>query len=339
MSTSRAKKSLIAVLGLACTMLFATFGHAATFKIATLSPDGSAWMKLLRKHAKQIEERTGGEVKFKFYPGGVMGDDKAVMRKMRVGQLHGAVLTAGGLVGVYPDIVMYNLPMIFEGEDEVDYVRAKMDGKLMAGLRDNKFVGFGIAEVGFAYPMMKQRVASVGEFRQRKIWTPDNDPGSLIAFDAFKISPIPLPIADVLAGLQTGLIDVIASPPVGAIALQWYTQVDYGIDIPLMYVYGLFTIAQRPFERLNDKLQQIVAEELGNAVATVNAGARRDHNSAKAAILNQGIEWVKPQPQVLQEWRQLAATSRDALVDDGYVSRELYQELASHLQAYRATDQ
>ena len=126
------------------------FGHAATLKIATLSPDGSGWMKMLRKHGKAIEERTAGAVKLKFYPGGVMGDDKAVLRKMRVGQLHGAVLTSGGLSQVYPDINLYGLPMMFESDAEIDHVRSTLDEQRMAGLGQNKFVGFGFAEVGFA---------------------------------------------------------------------------------------------------------------------------------------------------------------------------------------------
>ena len=181
--------------------------QAATLKIATLSPEGVGWMKLLRKHGKRIEERTGGSVKMKFYPGGVMGDDKAVLRKMRVGQLHGAVITAGGLVQAYPNISLYNMPMLFRGESEVDVVRAALDEVLMEGLRGKKYVGFGLAEVGFAYPMTQRRVTSVGQLRAGKVWTPDNDKGALLGFDAFDISPIPLPMSDVLAGLQTGLID------------------------------------------------------------------------------------------------------------------------------------
>ena len=154
-------------------------GYAVTFKIATLSPDGSGWMKVLRKYAKNVEERTNGNVKFKFYPGGVMGDDKAVMRKMRVGQLHGAVVTAGGVMHAYPDINLYALPMAFESAAEVDAVRKVMDAKLMEGLAQKKFIGFGLAEVGFAYPMTQASASSVNGVRQMKVWTPDNDPGAI----------------------------------------------------------------------------------------------------------------------------------------------------------------
>ena len=321
---------------LLAVVMFAAPAAAATLKIATLSPEGSVWMKVLRQHGKEIEKRTGGSVKMKFYPGGVMGDDKAVLRKMRVGQLHGAVVTAGGLIQVYPDIGLYNLPMLFADEAEVDAVRQVMDERLMAGLRKKKFVGFGIAEVGFAYPMTQQPATSVAQLRQSKVWTPDNDIGALRGFEAFEISPIPLPMADVLAGLQTGLIDSVASPPIGTIALQWHTQVGYGLDVPLIYVYGLFALTERQFNRLSEAEQAIVREEMMAAVAAVDRSARADHTNAKAALLNQGIEWLKPSAAEAQEWSSLAAVARDDLVASGYVSAQIYQQTQRVLEEYRS---
>lgn len=317
-------------------MSLALPAQAVTLKIATLSPEGSSWMKLLRQHAKNIETQTGGEVKFKFYPGGVMGDDKAVLRKMRVGQLHGAVITAGGLAQNYPDIQVYSLPMMFQGESEVDFVRKTMDEVLMSGLRENKFVGFGFAEVGFAYPMMQKAGSSVQDVRRQKVWVPDNDPASLRAFEAFQITPIPLPIADVLAGLQTGLIDSLGSPPVGAIALQWYTQVEHAIDLPLLYVYGLFAMSDRPFKRLSPEHQAIVNKELRAAVAAADGSARRDHESAKSALTNQGIQWATPSEAEYKEWDTLASAARNRIVDAGFVSRDVYAQIESLIAEFRA---
>ncbi len=324
----------VALLGLGAGI--AVDSHATTLKIATLSPEGSGWMKLLRAHAKNVEERTGGAVKLKIYPGGVMGDDKAVLRKMRVGQLHGAVVTAGGLVQNYKDIALYSLPMLFRDEAEVDHVRKIMDRELMTGLRANKFVGFGFAEVGFAYPMMQKPGSSVADIRGRKVWTPDNDPASLRAFQAFDISPIPLPIADVLAGLQTGLIDSIGSPPIGAIALQWHTQVEHAIDLPLIYTYGLFAMTDRAFKRLDADAQAIVEEEMGAAVQAADATARADHESAKAALVKQGIQWAAPSPTEFAEWNRLATEANEELVASGYISRPAYDRTMTLLNEFRA---
>ncbi|MAD92273.1 MAG: C4-dicarboxylate ABC transporter [Gammaproteobacteria bacterium] len=321
---------------IALLVLGVTAQAATTLKIATLSPEGTGWMIELRQAAKAIRERTNDQVKLKIYPGGVMGDDKAVLRKLRVGQLHGAAMTSGGVMQPYPDIALYNLPLVFRDSAEVDYVRARLDKKLMAGLREQKFVGFGLAEVGFAYPMMKDPVTSVASFQDRRVWAPDNDPGALKAYSSFNITPIPLPIADVLTGLQTGLIDSIGSPPIGAIALQWHTQVDYALELPLMYVYGLFAITERAFNRMNETEQSIVTEELSAAVARVDAASRKDNDAANQALIDQGLQWLQPSDAERAEWYGIADGANQRLKANEYVSAAMFDELMALLQEYRS---
>lgn len=311
--------------------------YGVTFKIATLSPDGSPWMKLLRSAGDEISERSESRVAFKFYPGGVMGDDKTVLRKIRLGQLHGAVLTAGGLTQTYTDIQLYNLPMVFTSLGELDYVRTHMDPLLLEGLEAKGYVAFGIAEVGFAYAMSKAAVETVREARAQKVWTPSGDPGSARAVAAFGIKPIALSIADVYSGLQTGLINGVAVPPVGAIALQWHTQLDHVLDVPLLYVYGLLTVTERQFKKLSEADQLLVREVMGDAVRQVNARSRKDHERAITALKSQGLVWHRPDAQVVQEWQTYAEQAIVKLVDEGFVSRPMYEALLRHLTDYRAT--
>ena len=319
---------------------FALFGAASagaeTLKIATLSPDGSLWMKLLREGAEQAAAQTAGRVAFKFYPGGVMGDDKAVLRKIRVGQLHGAVVTSSALVQTYADIALYSMPMAFRSAEEVDHVRQRMDGQLLAGLEGEGFVSFGIAEVGFAYAMSRSPLASLADARAAKVWVPDNDPGSARALSAFGISPIPLPIADVLGGLQTGLIDSVAVPPVGAIALQWHTQLAHVLDLPMLYIYGLLAVEGKRFKRLSESDRATVRKVMGEVVNRVNARSRSDHMQASSALASQGLTWRTAQAAQIAEWREFAARARQRMVEKGDISPPLYQTLTQHLRAYRA---
>lgn len=322
---------LIAILGLG---LFADV-HAVVFKIATISPDGSVWMRSLRQAASEIEEHTDGRVTFKFYPGGVMGDDKAVMRKIRVGQLHGAVMTVGGLTQTYTDIQLYNMPMLFHSLHEVDYVRERMDPVLLAGLEKKGFVAFGFAEVGFAYAMSQAPVSSVSEVQTQKVWVPDGDEGAARTLVAFNITPIPLSIADVLGGLQTGLINGVAVPPVAAIALQWHTQLKNVLDLPLMYVYGTFAISGRQFGKISEDDQAFVRQVMGKLVRDVNERNRKDHERAVEVLQTQGLSWNVPQPDEVAEWQSYADKASVALVESGIVSEPLYDELLQHLQDYR----
>ncbi|MCW8800452.1 MAG: TRAP transporter substrate-binding protein DctP, partial [Desulfobacter sp.] len=114
--------------------VFAVSAEAVTIKIATLSPEGSIWMETMRKGANQVAKATDNRVKFKFYPGGVMGNDKTVLRKIRINQLQGGALMGGSLSSFFPGNQIYAQPMKFKSQDEVDYVRQHMDDYIIKGL-------------------------------------------------------------------------------------------------------------------------------------------------------------------------------------------------------------
>ena len=320
---------------LALLLLLPLTGTATTFKIATLSPDGSSWMQKFRAAAKTIRERTDGRVKFKFYPGGVMGDDKAVLRKIRIRQLQGGAIASGALSAIYPDSQIYNLPMQFRNLAEVDAVRARLDQKLLEGLKQKGFVSFGIAEGGFAYLLSQHPITTVAELRRHKAWVPDIDRMSREAIEAFDIQPIPLPMGDVLTALQTGLVDTVAAPPIVTLALQWHTQVKYLLDLPLLYSYALMIIDRRAFERLRPADQKIVHEVMGRTFREIDRQNRVDNEQAMTALRQQGIEFLQPSPAARQEWESLAAKARQHLREAEHFDPQLMAILQQTLDELR----
>ncbi|MFC1683899.1 TRAP transporter substrate-binding protein DctP [Pseudomonadota bacterium] len=313
--------------------------QATTLKIATLAPDGTSWMKAMRAGAKEIEERSSGRVKLRFYPGGVMGNDKSVLRKIRVGQLHGGALTGGGLVSIFPDSQVYSLPFMFHSLQEADYVRKAVDPLLYAGLEQAGFISFGISEGGFAYLMSNQPLSRVEELRQQKVWSPEGDEVGRIAFEALGVSPIPLPLPDVLTGLQTGLINTVATSPVGAIALQWHTRVKYLTDIPLLYLYGTLVIQKRAFNRLSPEDQAIVRSAMEKAFQQVNEQSRKDNEGAMEALKSQGIQFIHPSPDDLTQWRALIHKTVNQMAEQGVYSPQMLETVRRHLGEYRGQNQ
>jgi len=319
-----------------CAMSVTFLADAATnFKIATISPDGSSWMKLLREGGRSVERATDGRVKFKFYPGGVKGDDQTVLKLMRVGQLHGGIVTTGVFNQIYPDVQVYNLPMHFRSPQEIDQVRVMLDPELMRGLENAGFVCFGIAEVGMAYAMGKKRATSIAGARRLKVWTPQGDEAAMRTLAAFGITPIPSSIANVLPGLQTGLFDTITTPPVAAVALQWHTQLRYVLDLPLMYVYGLFVVSATQFERLSDADQATLRSIMADVVRKADRQNRADDAATFDVLLAQGIELLTPSDDERREWRRVGEEAAEEWIDRGIVSRGLYQRFQLALEAQR----
>lgn len=323
---------LIAVI---CLILLTSQVYAITLKIATLSPEGSIWMQKMRDGAKEVATKTKNQVRFKFYPGGVMGDDKAVLRKIRIGQLHGGAVTSGSLAAYYPDNQVYNLPLIFKTFKEVDYVRKHMDELIMGGLEQNGFVTFGLAEGGFAYIMSKTPIRSIDELRKQKMWIPENDPMSLEMLKVFGITPIPLTMADVRAGLQTGLINTVATSPIGAVVLQWHTQIKYITDTPLVYIYGFLSVHREAFSKISSENQRIVREVMGGIFREIDHQNREDNIEALEALQKQGIQLVKPSDEALSEWYKKASVVNKRMIDTGQLSQDIVDTLEGSLEDYR----
>ena len=308
---------------------------AFTFKVATLSPEGSFWMQKLREGGDEIAKKTEGRVKFKFYPGGVMGKDRDVLRKIRLRQLHGAAVTGNVLNDVYPDIRLYNLILKFHGLKEVDYIREKMDAELMAGLEQKGLVPFGISEIGMAFIMSIEPVQELEHMRSRKAWVPENNELALVALKAFSISPIPLPVRDVLMGLQTNMIDIVAGSPMAALALQWHTKVKYVTDIPLSYIFATLFIDQKAFNKISKEDQAIVRSEMGRVVKDLDKKSRQDNLLAKEAMIKQGIQFLKPTEQAAEELRKTIVIANKKLEQDGHLSAEMVAKMNKLLAGYR----
>ncbi len=338
MNIFRARFARQGLLSVALLLLLAgSPASAAQFKIATLSPDGSSWMKAMRGAASTIEAQTEGRVTFKFYPGGVMGSDEAVLRKIRIGQLQGGAVPGGAMLSFYPDAQVYNLPLKFHSFEEVDYVRKRMDEKIIAGIEGSGFVTFGLAEGGFAYILSKKTITTIEELREGKVWIPNNDPGGLQAIKTFGVNPIPLNLADVLAGLQTGLVDTVATSPIGAIALQWHTQVETMTDLPILYFYALLAIDKKPFSKLSDADQAVVREVMGATFKQIDQQNRADNIAAYNALLEQGIKELEISAAERERWYQTAQKAEANVLDKKIVSASALQELNGHLDAFRAS--
>lgn len=325
--------TLIVVL---CLLSTATATDAVELKIATLAPDGSFWMNEARKAADEIESKTSGRVSFRFYPGGIMGTEEAVLRKMRIGQLHGGVVLAGTFDQIVPDIQIYELPLLFTSYEEVDAIRANTDERLLRQLADGGYHSFGFIEGGFAYLFTTSKASSFADLDGRKAWIPDGDPIGRVLVEEAGLSPVPLGLSDVLTGLQTGLVDVVSGPPVAAVALQWFTKVKYRIDMPVLYTYGCMVIAQRAWSGMSADDRAIVDEVLSKMTHTLDRRAREDNQEAKRALEAQGVVSVTPDEATASRWEALAKRSSARLVEELGLDAGLVAEIERELGAIRA---
>ena len=334
---SRILTGFTRVLGIVLVAMVAQSAQAIEIKLASVAPDGSEWMRGMRAGAQEIRARTGDRVIIKFYPGGVMGNDGQVLRKIRVGQLHGGAFASGGLAARYAAVNLYSIPLLFRNLQEVDYVRDRMDPRLQAGLAEAGFVTFGFVEGGFAQMMANEPIRVIEDMRRQKVWIPEGDQVSFLAMEALGLSPVVLPPTDVLTGLQTGLLDVVAASPVVALVLQWHTKVKYVTDLPVAYSMGIFAIDARVFARLSDADQQIVREVMTAVIDDLDDRTRTDNRRAREVMQEIGLEFVPVSQSDVEDWRRTIAGIYPELRNHDDIDAELFDDLLDSLREYRSS--
>ena len=302
-----------------------------TLKIASLAPDGSLWMKEMRAAGEAVAKGSEGRVAIKFYPGGVMGNDTVVLRKIRLGQLQGGAFTGSELSQVYKNAQIYSLPFLFSGYEQIDAVRAEVDPMLVAGFEKSGFRVVGISGVGFAYLMGSREVANRKQLRAAKVWVPQNDRIAELTFRAGGIEPIPLPLGDVFTSLQTGLVDTVGNTAAGAIALQWHTKVAHLFDMPLTYVVGYVVVENKAFAKLSEVDQALVTRAFGEAAARIDGGNRKADAEARAVLKGQGVKFASPSAEETIYWKGIGDQITADLLKDRSLDAEVLEAVRAAL--------
>ena len=304
-------------------------------KIATLAPQNSEWAQKFLEGSTEIQKKTDNRVKLKFYWGGAQGNAKKNLQKIKIGQIHGATFSPTDFQEVFPDLNIYGLPFLFRDHSEVDFVRRKIDDELELGFKKLRFNTYGFAGGGFAYVMSNNAIKGYDDLQNKKIWLPQGDLISYKAMESLNLLPIPLPMTDVLTGLQTGLIDIVAIPPVVALALQWHTKINYITKIPVLYAMGFLAIDTRVINRLSKDDRKIVSDVITRIYNDVDTNSQKDSDNAYNALINIGIKEVEFEDLEYKRLADLMVKPNIQMANDGLFSLELFERIRGYIEDYR----
>ena len=304
-------------------------------KIATLAPQNSEWAEKFHKGSIEIQERTENRVKLKFYWGGAQGNAKKILQKIKIRQLHGGTFSPTDFQEVYPDLNIYGLPFLFKDFDEVDYVRDRVDDQLEQGFKNLGFNTYGFAGGGFAYILSNEPIREYEDLKNKKIWLPQGDLISYEAMRSLNLLPVPLPMTDVLTGLQTGLIDIVAIPPVVALALQWHTKISYITRVPVLYAMGFLAIDSKIINRINTDDQKVLNEVINRIYSEVDSDSQQDSENAYEALSKIGIQEIHFDGDEYQKLTDLLEEPTKKMANDGFYSLELFNEIKMYIDDFR----
>ena len=308
-------------------------------KIATLAPQNSEWAEKFQKGSIEIQERTENRVKLKFYWGGAQGNAKKILQKIKIRQLHGGTFSPTDFQEIYPDLNIYGLPFLFKDFDEVDYVRDRVDNQLEQGFKNLGFNTYGFAGGGFAYILSNEPIREYEDLKNKKIWLPQGDLISYEAMRSLNLLPVPLPMTDVLTGLQTGLIDIVAIPPVVALALQWHTKINYITRVPVLYAMGFLAIDSNIINRINTDDQKVLNEVINRIYSEVDSNSQQDSENAYEALSKIGIQEIQFDGDEYQKLTDLLEEPTKKMANDGFYSLELFNEIKMYIHDFRKSSE
>jgi len=310
------RSPLIAVVCvLACAVHTTVYAQQYIIKFATIATEGSTWMNVMRDYDAAIRKESGGRLGFKIYAGGVQGEDKDVMRKIRLGQLHSAGITGVGVGEISPKLRVLDSPFLFRNYAEVDHFTEAFGQELDQEFRKNDFVLLGWAEVGFVYVLTNTPVHGVKEMHGVKMWSWEGDAIADAAFRALGISSIPLSVTDVFTSLQTGLINGAYTSPLAAVALQWNTRVKYMTNVPLADASGAVVIAKKKFDTFPADIQEILLRNGKKFMGILTQKSREENAAAIQTMKRNGVQIIEvTDPKTIEEFYATGKKARQSLV-------------------------
>ena len=263
-----------------------------TLRIATLAPAGSSWMKIVNAWNKTLQDKTKGRLKIRTYPGGAQGDERDFIRKMRVGQLDGAVVTMTGMSMVVRAMIVLVLPGFLDTYEELDRVRAKMAPEFEAMFDKEGFKLVGWGDAGRNRLFAAKPFRSPSDLKSLRPWVWKDELVFVELYDVIGANAVRLGVPEVYPALQTRMIDMVSSSALTAVALQWYTRVKYMTGWNSAIIAGGTIMRKDKFDELPPDLQEIFQSTANRAHDLINKTIRKDDEEAYKLVVKRGIQVV-----------------------------------------------
>jgi TRAP-type transport system periplasmic protein len=331
----RFTSAVVVALLLAATVLQAAPDAPPVIKMGTTAPDGSSWHQIFKEMGEKWRQAPGGGVVLRIYPGGVLGDEPDLVRKMRVGQIQAAALTTTGLSEIDKSVAALQIPMMFRSYDELDQVRERLRPTLEKRLEDKGFVVLNWGDAGWVMFFAKEPFATPDDVKRMKlfVWAGDND--AIEIWKAAGFQPVPLPSTEILTGLQTGLINAFDTTPLLALSSQWFGLAPHMLDLRWAPLVGATVVSKTAWERLPREARPDLLKAAEEAGRRLKEDIRQANDKAIDAMKERGLKVIPVTPAIEDAW-QRAAASAYPRIRGGIVPATMFDEVKRLRDEFRA---
>jgi len=319
-------------------LIFASGAIAADkqLRIGTLAPKNSLYHRQLMELGEVWRTAQGGNAKYLVYPDGSQGGEAEMVRRMRIGQLQGALLSVVGLQEIEPTIsALQNMPLLFKNWEEVDYVREKIRPAMEKKFLDKGFVVLAWGDAGWVRFFSKELAVRPEDYKKMKFFAWGSEAEQQSIMKSLGYTPVPLETNDILPAIQTGMINVVPSTPYFALASQIYNTAPNMLDINWAPIVGALVVTKKSWDDMSPEVQKTVRLESDKVSVQIRAKARQEVDDAVDAMKKRGLHVNRPNPEQMREWDDLASKLYPR-IRGTMVPAEIFDEVMMHLKNYRA---
>ena len=325
---------------LACVLALSVgASHAADklLRLGTLAPKNSLYHRQLLEVGEAWRTAQGAGAKYVVFPDGSQGGETELARRMRIGQLQGALLSVVGLHEIEPSIsALQAMPLLFKNWDEVDYVREKMRPAMEKKFLDKGFVVLAWGDAGWVRFFSKEPAFRPDDYKKMKFFAWGGEADQQEIMKSLGYTPVPLETSDILPSVQTGMINVVPSTPYFALASQVYTMAPNMLEINWAPIVGALVVTKKAWDDMSPATQEVVRAAGEKAGAQIRSKARLEVEEAVDAMKKRGLTVNRPSSEQMREWNELA----DKLyprIRGTLVPADTFDEVMRHLKTFRSS--
>lgn len=324
----------LVVLGM--SLVSTTQAYAQQLRIGSLVPKNSLYHRQLLDVAESWRTAQGAGAKYLVYPDGSQGGEAEMARRMRIGQLQGALLSVVGLREIEPSIAaLQSMPLLFRNWEELDYVREKMRPAMEKKFLDKGFVVLAWGDAGWVRFFSKEAALRPDDYKRMKFFAWGSEPDQQNIMKSLGYTPVPLETTDILPAIQTGMINVVPSTPYFALATQVYNTAPHMLDINWAPIVGALVVTRKAWDGMSPEVQTAVRAASDKAGAQIRTKARQEVEEAVDAMKKRGLTVNKPNPAQMKEWNDLAEKLYPR-IRGTMVPTETFDDVMAHLKTFRA---
>lgn len=253
--------------------------------------DNSNQGRAVRLFAQEVEKATGGKMKIRGIGNAALGSDTQMQQALIGGAQEMMVGSTATLVGIVPEMAVWDTPFLFSNVKEADAV---LDGpvgeKVKARLEPKGMVGLVYWENGFRnLTNSKRPVNKLEDMGDIKLRVMQNNV-FLDSFKALGANAVPLPFSELFTALETRAVDGQENPFNTVVSSKFYEVQKYLTVTNHVYSPWIVTVSKKWWDTLSPAEKKVLQDAAEKSRAFERKDTREEATQALAELRSKGMQ-------------------------------------------------